>query len=405
MACTSIQTGASFLSATLSHVDCQAQTIGSYGFGALASPGSPVFLALSGLLTIFIALFGIRLMLGDGLGPRDLVTDVFKLGIVLTLATSWPAWRIIGYDTVINGPAEIAGAIGEPAGLGDGSTGDLQVRLQRLDDAIVTITIYGSGRLTGGTPAGNALGDSFQGIALADQFALGMGRASFLAGVIGPHAIVRMGAGVLLALAPLMAGLLLFSPFSGVFVGWARGLGFCLIAGTGLSLVQAAELAMAEPWAADVISQRASSTLTPSAPTELLVLAMAFSILSVGMLWLSARIAFFSSLGFQALSLPRLLHVPAVRASGAQSGEHASQMQLPPRAYAIGQAVEATMRREDQIATRQIGRNGQGATQFDRAGSLANPSRRDEGAGSLASNYRRTSRRVSNAASQRDRSR
>ena len=86
MACPSVTTGSRFLVETLSHLDCQAQTIGSFGFQALAAPGSPASLALAGLLTLFIALFGIRMLFGSGVEPRDAVTAVLKVAIVLTLA-------------------------------------------------------------------------------------------------------------------------------------------------------------------------------------------------------------------------------------------------------------------------------------------------------------------------------
>ncbi len=88
MACPSVTTGNRFLSETIAHIDCQAQAIGAYGYGALANPGSGVSIALTGLLTIFIAIFGYRLMLGEEMRARGLVGDMLKVGIVLTLATS-----------------------------------------------------------------------------------------------------------------------------------------------------------------------------------------------------------------------------------------------------------------------------------------------------------------------------
>ena len=44
MACAAITTGQGFLVETLSHLDCQAQVIGSYGYTALADPGSPTMI-------------------------------------------------------------------------------------------------------------------------------------------------------------------------------------------------------------------------------------------------------------------------------------------------------------------------------------------------------------------------
>ena len=56
MACPSLSPDGPFLSGVLSYVDCQAQAIGQGGYQALAAPGSIVAIAMTGMLTIFIAL-------------------------------------------------------------------------------------------------------------------------------------------------------------------------------------------------------------------------------------------------------------------------------------------------------------------------------------------------------------
>ena len=71
---------------------------------------------LTGLLTLFVALFGYRLLFGHTPGVRDGVLALVKIGIVLALATSWPAYRTLVYDVALRGPAELAGDIGAPRG-------------------------------------------------------------------------------------------------------------------------------------------------------------------------------------------------------------------------------------------------------------------------------------------------
>jgi len=350
VACAPLHTGTEFLASTLAHLDCQGQTIGAYGYGALADPSSGVFLALTGLLTIFVALFGIRLILGHPMAARDVIGDVIKLGIVLTLATSWPAWRVVGYNLVLNGPQELARSIGLASGL-PGADGTLIARLQNADDGLVAITMYGTGRLTGGVVGGSDLGDSFHGIALADQSGYGWGRVAFLTGIIAPFAITRLGAGLLLALAPLMAGLMLFGPTLGVFVGWLRGLAFVALASLALTVVAGVEVALIDPWIADVLAQRGANTFTPSAPTELTVLAFAFAAVNLGMLALIGRIAFqphwiathfapASADGYSRTSISQ----PQI-ANGQAPAEQSRETHS--RAHLIADAMAITLRREE----------------------------------------------------------
>ena len=348
MACAALHTGQEFLWTTLAHIDCQARTVGAYGYGALADPGSPVAIALTSLLTLFIALLGIRLLLGHPLSGRDVIGEALRVGIVLTLAFSWPAWRTVGYDLVLNGPSEIANTVGLASGL-PGSRKDMLARLQDADDAIVAITVFGSGRLTGDVATGTDIGDSPRGIAVSDQFALGAGRSLFLATTIGSVALVRLGAGILLAIAPLMAGLHFFAGTSSLFFGWLRALAFCALGNVMLLITQGAELALLYPWMSDVLAQRGARVFTPSAPTELLVLTMGFGALTTGLLYLTAKLTFLpGSAGRQAAETRE----PGDRHESYLGRPRITDMhindQAPARALLIAEAVTQAMRREEQ---------------------------------------------------------
>ena len=72
MSCAALPTGSGFLAATLSNLDCQAQTIGEAGYQALASPGSPLSLAITVLLAIFVAVIGLRFLAGKPLAVDEL---------------------------------------------------------------------------------------------------------------------------------------------------------------------------------------------------------------------------------------------------------------------------------------------------------------------------------------------
>lgn len=388
MACPAITTGGSFLATTLGHIDCQAKTLGSFGFAALANTGSPVSIALTSLLTIFIALFGLRLLLGYPMAGRDVIGDILKVGIVLTLATSWPAWRVLGYDLVIDGPSQIANAIGIGASM-PGSSGDLAARLQHVDNGLAALNIYGSGRL---------------GVAQGDWFQLGFARIAFLAGTLGPLVLVRLAAGILLAIAPLMAGLLLFRITRAIFVGWARGLVMTYLASLVLVLLLGAELAVLEPWLADALAKRSADQQTLDAPVELLAITLAFALACLGTLALVARIAFHTSEVVEAVFSGQKLHPREELPMTARTSTNTDiSGETPSRATAVALSVSETLRREQRMMDTL---QSAGGNRGDAGGSVGDRTTgRIYMGDTLGSSYRRNRRRVSAAGSRRDQAR
>lgn len=343
MACAAVTTGKAFLSSTIGQIDCQAQAIGSLGYQSLASPGSSAVGVLSALLTLFVALFGIRLMFGGADRRSELVNAILRIGIVVTLAFSWPAWKTLAYDTVLYGPAEIAGAI-LPVSSDTGA--GLVDRLQQIDTGIAALTYYGTGRQTGALPD-NAPTSGFRAVALEDESGFGWSRPLFLASVIGSLATLRLAAGILLAIAPLMAGLLLFDFARGLFAGWIRGLALTALGSLALTVLFWVQLAVMEPWLADIFTRRSLGYATPSAPTELLALVLAFALATVGLLFVMARVAFhFVQPAFQALqqSAREAWTNPVARQSQAVPLLIAPQS----RALMISESVTNTLRRESQ---------------------------------------------------------
>ncbi len=87
--CAPLPPGSGFIQSVLAFLDCQAQVLGARGWQALAAPGSTLAILLMGFLTLFVALFGYRLLLGLGPDVRTGVLAFVKIGIVFALATSW----------------------------------------------------------------------------------------------------------------------------------------------------------------------------------------------------------------------------------------------------------------------------------------------------------------------------
>lgn len=392
MACPQVVTGSEFLVRTLAHLDCQAQTIGSFGFQSLAERGSLAGIVLGALLAVFIGLYAIRLLFGPGDEPRDLVNAVLKVGIVLTMAISWPAWRTVAYDTVLYGPAEVAAAI-MPSTLPDPRDGFAQ-RLQNLDTGFATLTVVGSGRGPADT-RNDAPVNSFAAVAMDDQTAFGWGRSLYLATTIGSLAALRLAGGLLLALAPLFAGLMLFDLTRGIFSGWLRGLALVALGSLGMTVLLSVQLAVTEPWLADVVQRRTSGLPTPTAPTEMLALTLAFAIATASVLFVLGKVAFQQALSAGRPALARIAAERATREPAQTVQSSRTLMPVHSRAVAISESVAASVRRETVTADRA---RSIGALVTSTA---AGPAGRAAPAEPLGSGYRRTSRR--DARSQRTR--
>lgn len=294
MSCVPVRSGEQFVRSFLDHIDCQARTLGSFGYQSLADPALPLSVMLTAALTLFIALFALRLLLGERLPYRDTLTGVIRIGIVLLLATSWPAFRVVIYDVVTDGAQQIAQPIAASSGLAAADAG-FATRLQNVDNGIARLTREGTGRFQAGTVAvapGQTADSAFREFAMPDNVGWSTARIFYLVGVIAPLALLRMAAGILLALAPLFALLLLFDATRGIFANWLGGLFATLVGTIATALVLAAELAILEPWLADALTRRAASVALPEAPTELLAMTAAFALIGAAMLYLVLRIAF-----------------------------------------------------------------------------------------------------------------
>ena len=272
-----------FVSSMVRSIECQAQLLGSAPYQALSVPGSTLSLVLTGFLTIFIALIGYNLLLGRNLSVRGATLAAVKIGIVLALASDWPAYRTLVYDLIIEGPAQLLSGVGQPAGV-PGSDGNLLARLDVADKALSRLAVEG---------AGIGIGDGIPPPPFAgfNAFALGGSRILFLLTAIGGLAVVRILAGLMLAMGPFFIAFVMFDNTRSLFEGWVRVLAGAAVAGVGVSITLGLELALLEPWLAGVLVQRDGDADLPAVPTELLVMICVFSLVVaavlIGCSWLT----------------------------------------------------------------------------------------------------------------------
>lgn len=398
--CERLPTPESFAPGLLHYLDCQAQTIGAAGYGALAAPGSPASVLLTGMITLLIAFLGYRMLLGHTPGVREGVLTFVKIGLVLLLATSWPAYQILVYDIILRGPAELAASIGGAANL-PASGGGLAARIDGIDQALKILAIEGVGAPPLG-PDGAPLMPSvapspFLGF---DSFALGFARVTFLVASVAAFAIVRIAAGLLLALAPLFALFLLFDGTRGLFEGWLKALLATALASLAIAITLGVALAFLEPWLGALLARRAGGLDILGAPAQLLAATVVFAIALAAVMRLIGRAA-------MSLRLPAWSHAwpagtPDSRTARPEAARASAAPHIPiesrSRAAAIADAVVISQRREALASgggshAVHIARGIAGAERGERGGAVS----------TAPATGRRTRQRVSSRALARDR--
>lgn len=314
--CPAVPTGPGFLAGLLQSLDCHAVKTAEQTFAFVGHAGGPAAVLIPAALTLLIAIFGFRFMFGPGPTFGDATAAAVRVGVVLALATSWPAVTSVIARPVLQGPAELT-ATGAGATLGE--------RLGRLDNGIAAMTSWGTGRNDVRAPrtaSGDYAANAAATIPVADAIAFGAARVSYLLTAIAAVGIIKLLAGVLIGLAPLFAGLLLFDRTRGMFAGWARTLFALLIAGAAVRVALGLELQILEPWIGEVVRQRQALIAAPSAAVELLAITLAFGLICAGLIFVILRLCLSIEIGSVQAVMPDLGHAGAAKV-GQETGRPA----------------------------------------------------------------------------------
>ena len=92
----------------LTTADCLIAGQVADSYAALLAPGGVLGTALTLALTIYVAIFGYRLMLGlSRLTLGEVVPHFIKIGIIVALVTSWPSYQTLVFNLLFNGPQQL----------------------------------------------------------------------------------------------------------------------------------------------------------------------------------------------------------------------------------------------------------------------------------------------------------
>ena len=224
------------VAAALSAVDCIAATVSEQAFNRLFGTEGQLAFALTVLLGLYVAFFGISLMLGrSNLSVRALLPRMMTLGLVLTFATSFVAFSTIFYNIFIGGPDQIAGIL--TGTQGESATA---VFAQKLDVVFMAIQ--------------RASGDTKDISAFSPPGMMWMGAMLLLLGTVGLLVTARIALALLLAVGPIFVVLALFEGTRELFTGWLKGLTMMALAPLFAVLGGSIMLEMAVPVLAALVA-------------------------------------------------------------------------------------------------------------------------------------------------------
>ncbi len=374
----------------LNGVDCNVGGLVQNGYASLSAPGSPVMLTLTSLLTLYVAFIGYRLLLGRSrLSVGDTAMAALKIGVVLALATSWGSYQAVVYDSLYTGPQALAGSLldgiqpANSAFRGNPVDG-LQIafdELQRAGQAFAE---------RGGAASPFTGGIAFGAMTLNGSAML------LLLSTLGLLLASKIVLALLLALAPLIAGLLLFDATRGMVAGWLKAMVALALVPLTATLVLAIELTMIEPGLIKLAENRVVGNYVIGPAIEIGVIVLVFAIVLLAALLSGIAIA-------RGIRLPWTREVaPEVTraAIDAAANDRTALLASPPRATRIAAAAAAVARREARA-------DAAPRVSADRRTVVATTSRDRAGVGApvpLGQSYRRRAQpRRSAAAQRRDR--
>ena len=311
----------------LADTDCQAFGLVEKGYAALAAPGGPASAALTGLLVIAVALLGYRLMLGRGI-LSDSIGLVVRIGIVLTIATSWAAWQTVAYDTLARAPTRLASELlSGPAAI-DPLLG-VQVALDRLESASIGFrTRAGIASPLVGGPAASAM-------------TLTVSAFMITLSTVGLLVVARLVLAIMLALAPVMAGFLLFDATRGVTEGWLRAMVAAALVPLFVLILISVETAILLPLIGRLLAEQAAGVYLAASVTPIGIVSLVFAAAMLAGAAAGSRIA-------AGIRLPGRTFAPLRAVSTAMPAMNATSFMEPTPAAqrSVAEALAAMTRRE-----------------------------------------------------------
>ncbi len=349
--CSAFDPNGPYVSGVVGFVDCHMVALGEEGYRALG-PTTAFGFVLTGLLTIYVALIGYRMILGYGFAMRDGVTIALRVGIVVALATQWSAYRPLLFDLAVKGPEDIMMRILPSGGLGGDDMVGLTMRVQRVNDVLDVIAqmpIAIAGELA---PQGEGSPDAQNRatatpssrpviLTVRQQATIGLGNMLLLLSTLAGIVVVHVVVGLLLALGPLFLAFLLFDATQGFLAGWVRVLAGAVMGGIAVPLVVSLFLAVLEPQVIALVGRIDGGVPVGALSTQIFATVGLFVLVMIFALVSAIRTA-------AAFRLPYVMRFSSSEASGQRGAS--TQLPVPYRGETLNADVGNDLSRAQGVA-------------------------------------------------------
>jgi type IV secretion system protein VirB6 len=230
---------------------CNVGVFSEGAFHALTGPHSIFPLAVTMLLTIYVAVLGYRLLMGLGAPSLSEIPLIgLKIGTVLALTLNWTVFQTLVLDLSARAPTELASAIVGPQ---FAPLERLQMAYDQMRaDQVAFTKLAQSDAASPNANAAQAAGE------------LSYATNALLAATGGLLAFATVVTGVLAMVGPIFLTLFLFESAGGLFAGWVRAISAAALVPMLCWITTIILLATIEPRLDVLDQQKASGTLDAS---------------------------------------------------------------------------------------------------------------------------------------------
>jgi type IV secretion system protein VirB6 len=257
MSCPALDLQTGGLGQALRAVDCRTGEGTELAFGRLFGAHGTLMPALTGLLTLYVAIFAIGLLTGrTRLGVSALTPRMMTVGLVLTFATSWLAYQNVIWTLATGAPDQLATLLAGTHGSASAAFAD---KLDAIFEAIAdtskqsptTVVTAAGASANGATPGGGMF---------TPQGMLWMSGLMLLVGTVGVLVTAKVALAALLALGPVFIVLALFGATRGLFEGWLKAVVLFAMVPMFTVLIGGAALTMITPLIRDALMEQGATS-------------------------------------------------------------------------------------------------------------------------------------------------